>query len=179
MQSGALFLPLTSKDTKKSIFTFMASHPACGGLNASAELACMRKLPISKIEKFLASTRTTTLSFILHSHLSRSHLSQMFAKIPAIVSNTANEEVALISYPKDPTNGPNQTLANEETLSAFICPSANTSTYRTDTNSQAISATFIPRPWMGPYHASDLLMMFALVKATEIRGRNSNLGSAR
>jgi hypothetical protein len=102
-----------------------------------------------------------------------------FAKIPAIVSNTANEEVALISYPKDPTNGPNQTLANEETLSAFICPSANTSTYRTDTNSQAISATFIPRPWMGPDHASDLLMMFALVKATEIRGRNSNLGSAR
>jgi hypothetical protein len=146
MQSVTVFLPLASKDAKKSNFTFVASHLGCSALNASDELECMCKVPISKIENFVGQYQDNStlvnpsqppITFtpvpdgkIVFANYTDRYVKGAFAKIPAIVSNTANEGVALIPYPKDPKHGPNQTLANEDTLFTFICPSANTSMYR-------------------------------------------------
>ena len=183
MQSGTVFLPLASQDVKQTNFSFVASHLGCGGLNASAELACMRKLPISRIENFVGQYQDNSTSVhqsqpgigftpipdekIVFANYTDRYAKGAFAKIPAIVSNTANEGIAVIPYPRNPTQRPNQTLANEETLFAFICPSANTSMYRTQNKVPTYRYQFAgnfsnvsPRPWMGPYHASDLPMIF-------------------
>ena len=53
MNSGNEYLDITSADTTHSNFTFMASQFGCGGLEADAELACMRTVDASAIEDFL------------------------------------------------------------------------------------------------------------------------------
>lgn len=53
MDSGNALLPGRSYDSSHSNFTFVASKVGCGGLNAQAELSCMRKVSASKLENFL------------------------------------------------------------------------------------------------------------------------------
>ena len=198
MQSGTVFLDIQSKDSAHSNFTFVASHLGCGGLNASAELTCMRKVPISTIENFvghyqdnstLVDATQAPISFVpvpdgkvVFANYTERYTIGALAKIPAIVSNTADEEVSLITYPKNPALGPSQTLANMDTLMDFICPSANTSTYRTQNKVPTYRYQFAgnfsnvsPRPWMGPYHASDLPMMFGTHQDTPWRGESTQL----
>jgi carboxylesterase type B len=84
---------------------------------------------------------------------------------PAIFSNCQEEGKSLITYHH---SGVNNKDARELTLSAFLCPSAETSKLRTKaglvTYRYEYSGNFSnvsPLPWMGPYHASDLPMNFA------------------
>jgi hypothetical protein len=54
MSSGTALLPnIASSDRLHSNFTFVASHLGCGGLNASEEVSCMRKVSVADIENFV------------------------------------------------------------------------------------------------------------------------------
>lgn len=65
--SEGVFQLLHSTPAAYSNFTFVAKNVGCGGLKPKQELACMRKVPYKKIEKFLAkyskSGGTPALSF--------------------------------------------------------------------------------------------------------------------
>jgi hypothetical protein len=118
MQSGTVFLPLASKDAKKSNFTFVASHVGCGGLNASDELACMRKVPMSKIENFVGQYQDNSTL------VNPSQPPIMFTPIPdgkVVFANYTDrygkgcvcEDTChrlqyrdLLAFMKDPVNGP-------------------------------------------------------------------------
>jgi hypothetical protein len=54
MDSGTALHPtLLAYDPTHTNFTFVAGQLGCGGLNASAELDCMRKVSFTEIESFL------------------------------------------------------------------------------------------------------------------------------
>lgn len=53
MDSGDVFSPQTY-DLTHSNFSFVASHVGCGGLDAVAEVTCMKKLPADTLENFFA-----------------------------------------------------------------------------------------------------------------------------
>jgi len=53
MDSGTALLPSGTDDPRHSNFTFVAGKFGCGGLDLSAELACMRNVSSIEIENFL------------------------------------------------------------------------------------------------------------------------------
>ncbi|KAK5165388.1 uncharacterized protein LTR77_008917 [Saxophila tyrrhenica] len=175
-QSGTAFL-LSSDDEMNSNFTFVASHVGCHYPNdAAKELSCMRKVPWEDIEAFVGGYADNgtepALNFnpvpdekIVFSDYPQRYRENKVSQRPAIFSNTEEEGNSLVPFKR---SGINETAAREVTLSAFICPAAQTAKLRTQagltTYRYEYSGVFdntAPLPWMGPYHASDLPMMFA------------------
>ncbi|KIW45062.1 uncharacterized protein PV06_03481 [Exophiala oligosperma] len=177
MESGTALLQGTSTDSKHSNFTFVASHLGCGGLNASAEIQCMRDVPVEKIVNFVGrrgdNGTMPALDFgpvadakVIFSNYTQRYKQGLVANVPAIVGNAADEGEGLTPY-TNVTAGPNETLALQTTIGGFICPSHNTSEYRTQnkllTYRYQYAGNFSnisPRPWMGAYHDTDLPMLF-------------------
>ncbi|KIW15808.1 hypothetical protein PV08_05858 [Exophiala spinifera] len=177
MESGTAFLQDSSTDSKHSNFTFVASHLGCGGLNASAEIECMRDVPVEEIVNFVGhrgdNKTTPALDFgpvadekIIFSNYTQRYKQGLVAKIPAIVGNAADEGSGLTPY-TNVTTGPNATLAIQTTLDSFICPSHKTSDYREQNNLPTYRYLYAgnfsnisPLPWMGAYHDTDLPMLF-------------------
>lgn len=177
MESGTAFLQGSSTDPKHSNFSFVASHLGCGGLNASAEIKCMRDVPVEKIVNFVGrrgdNKTTPALTFgpvadakVIFSNYTQRYQQGLVAKIPAIVGNAADEGAGLTPY-TNVTAGPNATLAIQSTVNGFICPSHNTSEFRTQNKLLTYRYQYVgnfsnisPRPWMGAYHDTDLPMLF-------------------
>ena len=64
MDSGSSYTPAIIEDPAHSNFTYMASQLGCGNKSTPTGemLACMRKLNMTVLEKFLLDHRTTTPS---------------------------------------------------------------------------------------------------------------------
>ncbi|GAB7352165.1 hypothetical protein MBLNU459_g2648t1 [Dothideomycetes sp. NU459] len=195
MDSGSAFLAqaTSSKDTSHSNFTFVAANVGCGGLNASAELTCMRAVPVSTIINFmghyqdnssLANPTQPAISFttvpdetvVFSSYAARYALGALSTR-PAIFSTCANEGVALTAFP------PNQTVAHALTEQAFVCPAASSALLRAALNRTTYAYQFAgnfsnlaPVPWAGAYHASDLPLLFGT--HGDFRGASSALEAA-
>ncbi|KAL1303782.1 hypothetical protein AAFC00_007119 [Neodothiora populina] len=174
MDSGNTFL-LSSNDFTQSNFSFVASSLGCGGVNATAELACMRGLNASTIENFLSVYQQNgslpAISFapiadekVVFSNYTLRASQGHISKIPAIMGTNAQDGVPFAPYN---AAGVNQTLAQAAYLALFFCTTTEaielrqlagvpTYTYLYSGNFSNIS----PRPWMGAYHSSELPLIF-------------------
>ena len=177
MESGSALIDI-SADPTHSNFTFVAAGLGCGSDNTSTELDCMRQVSIRDIENFVGRYQDSevepTISFtptpdekIVFSNYTERYAIGALAKIPAILSNTANEGVALIGYPDEPNAGPNLTAADALTKSYFLCPAAQSAKLRAALGLTTYRYEFAgnfsnisPRWWMGAYHSSDLPFLF-------------------
>jgi Carboxylesterase family len=91
----------------------------------------------------------------------------LYSKVPAIVSNAADEGAGLTMYPANNRSaGPWQVAAGLTTTSRFICPAHNTSELRVKSDSVTYRYQYAgnfsnisPRGWMDAYHDSDLPMV--------------------
>ncbi|GJC89005.1 lipase 1 [Colletotrichum liriopes] len=146
MDSGTAHLDqLMNHDASHSNFTFVAQQLGCGNLtDAKAELACMRKIPAEKLERFVADYKDSE---------------------PAIIGFNAAEGLFLAPY--DAENGPDPAVADSLSYTFFWCPATKTTNERLaagkTTYRYYYSAVFnntSPRPWMGAYHGSELPMIF-------------------
>ncbi|KAJ7348485.1 Alpha/Beta hydrolase protein [Mycena albidolilacea] len=183
MQSGNAFLgPLAGfvvQDTAHTGFSFMAVHFGCDPSNGAAELDCMRRVSFDKIENFVGQYAQNgtqpALSFglvpdekIIFSDYAARAAAGQFARVPAIISNCANEMSALYPYPVDNlTVGPYEPAVLALDVAWWVCPTANTTALR---NALGIPVfryqnagtypNLNPLRWLGAYHASDLPIAF-------------------
>lgn len=181
MSSGTVLLGLASPDPTHSNFTFAASNLGCGGLNASAELDCMKAVSFHDIQNFIGqyAQNNTPLSFsqapiipddkIFFTNYSKRYAAGAYSKRPAMISNTENEGAVIPPFP------PVNPLIVEAGTRMFLCGAANTSTLRTDTGSITYRFEFAgnfsnvsPAPYLGAFHDSDLPYIFGTY--TELRG---------
>ncbi|AEO64622.1 uncharacterized protein THITE_2041205 [Thermothielavioides terrestris NRRL 8126] len=186
LQSGTAMVNISYPDPTHSNFTFVARHLGCDFPDdPQAELACMRQVPMSLIQNFIGqysdngtSSSTTGPPLgpfkplpdektVFFNYTARAAAGQL-ARVPALVSTTANEQASLTRYPAgNVTAGPWQPRVDGETVAIFACLASNTTrararlglpTYRYQYAGNFSSVT--PLPWMGAYHASDVPMLF-------------------
>jgi carboxylesterase type B len=175
-QSGTAMVNVSWPDRQYRNFTYVAKNLGCDFSNdPAAELACMQKLPAVRIVNFIGNYSDhggqPSLTFkpmpdnrtVWWNYTARAETGRI-AKIPAIISTTANEETSLYKYPlSNVVAGPNQTAVDKATIDVFICLAANATdararlglkTYRYQYAGNFSNLT--PLPWLGAYHASDI-----------------------
>ncbi|KAK2049374.1 carboxylesterase [Colletotrichum somersetense] len=178
MDSGTAHLDqLMNHDASHSNFTFVAQQLGCGNLtDARAELACMRKIPAEKLERFVADYKdsqvTPTIGFspqidnkiIFANYTEKAALGEM-SDLPAIIGFNAAEGVFLAPY--DAVNGPDPAVSESLSYTYFWCPATKTTNERLAAGRttyryfhEAIFNNTSPRPWMGAYHGSELPLIF-------------------
>ncbi|KIX99695.1 uncharacterized protein Z520_04330 [Fonsecaea multimorphosa CBS 102226] len=184
MQSGTALSSTANSDVHGTNFTFVARNLGCDfPNNKTAELECMRRVPVSQIENFVGqyqdnssttNTHQAPIAFtpiadedVVFSNYTARYRAGQVARVPAIISNTANEYASLAPYPlNNLTAGPNPQAVLAGTLNT-VCGISNSSLYRNDLNISTFRYVYggnfsniNPLWWMGAYHASDLAMMF-------------------
>ncbi|KAK3316775.1 Alpha/Beta hydrolase protein [Apodospora peruviana] len=180
MQSGTAMVAIAPPDPTHSNFTFVAKNLGCDFPDdPRSELECMRLVPMSLIQNFMGGYKDNatkpTLGFrpspdeqiVFRNYSQRAEMG-LVAKVPAVVSITANEHATLYKYPAtNVTEGPYQPAVDAGTVSVFVCLASNTTqarkrlnltTYRYEYAGNFSSVT--PLWWMGAYHASDIPMVF-------------------
>jgi carboxylesterase type B len=180
LQSGTAMVNVSYPDASHSNFTFVARSLGCDfPADPSAELACMRQVPIPLIENFIgqyADNAThpplafkplpdeTTVFF----NYTRRALFGLTPRLPTLISTTANEQASLTAYPLTNVSvGPYQPRVDAETVKIFVCLASNSTRSRA---AQGIPAwryeyagnfsSVTPMGWMGAYHASDIPLVF-------------------
>jgi carboxylesterase type B len=175
MQSGTAMVNVTYPDKQYQNFTYVAKNLGCNFTgDALAELECMQAVPVVRLMNFVGehmeSGTGPKMRFppmpdnrtVFFNYTERSEKG-LVARIPALVSTTANEESSLFKYPLGNIEaGPNMTAVDKETVNLFVCLASNTTdardrlgltTYRYQYAGNFSNLT--PLPWMGAYHASD------------------------
>lgn len=178
---SALFPPgtgLITYDPTHSNFSTVARGLGCPS-DAASEARCMRSKPATDIIDFLTNyaqnMTTPPLNFvatpddiIAFSNYTDRYAKGLLSDKPSIFGSNANEGVFQVPLPKDPAHmGPNQTLADMETLGIFQCPAyasalnrasakRKTYLYRYAGNFTDLSPLF----WEGAYHMSELPQVF-------------------
>ncbi|KAI9742350.1 MAG: hypothetical protein M1818_003883 [Claussenomyces sp. TS43310] len=187
LQSGTVLAGSLLKDPTYSNFSFVARHVGCeapcgddddGG---AAELDCMRRVPFAQMENFIGQYgdrgATPALSFIVipddrivfDDYKARAEAGKI-ARVPAIISTTANEMSSLAPWPvHNLTAGPYQPAVTARDIAVGVCPTFNSTVYRNRMGAGVpvfrfqYAGTF-PNlnyfKWLGAYHASDLPITF-------------------
>jgi acetylcholinesterase len=177
MHSGTATLDFTVPDSGQTNFTFVAQHFGCVSLEPPEELDCMRKVDAADIILFLKNYGINStqpgLAFVpivdnrtlFANHTARA-LAGNFTKKPALIGNTAEEGNSFV-VPYNQTYGPGQAAADAVTVGLFMCPTIQTSHDRYAANATTFRflyagnfSTISPRWWEGPFHSSDLPMIF-------------------
>ncbi|KAF2096079.1 alpha/beta-hydrolase [Rhizodiscina lignyota] len=186
MQSGTVVNRTNNLDYDHTNFTFVAKKLGCNfPEDGESELKCMRKVPVSLIENFVGQYQDNTtlvtphqpaIAFtpiadekVVFANVSQRYAEGKVSKAPALMSTCADEGASLSPYPGTPGNsftGVNQTAANIITFGT-VCGAAWSSTLRHAAGLVSYRYQYAgnwsnvsPLPWMGPYHASDLPMIF-------------------
>lgn len=183
LQSGSADVPGAadaSPDPRYSNFTFVARSVGCDFPDdGDAEMACMRALPVNRIVNFVGEYQDNgtapALTFkpvddgrtAFGNYTARALDQGALARVPALISTTANEEASLWAYPvQDVAAGPNMTAVDEATVSVFVCLAANATDARAALGITAYRYQYAgnftnltPLPWLGAYHASDIPML--------------------
>ncbi|OIW29172.1 alpha/beta-hydrolase [Coniochaeta ligniaria NRRL 30616] len=183
LQSGSANVPGgtgASKEPGESNFTFVARSLGCDFPDdGEAEMGCMRGVPVARIVNFVGgygdNGTTPALGFKtvddgrtgFGNYTLRALEEGRVARVPALISTTANEEASLWKYPvKDVAAGPNMTAVDAATVEVFVCLAANATdvraalgvtTYRYQYAGNFSNLT--PLPWLGAYHASDIPLL--------------------
>ncbi|RAK80879.1 carboxylesterase [Aspergillus fijiensis CBS 313.89] len=159
-------------DYTHSNFTFLAGLVGCGGLNSSAELSCVRRVPARTLETALSTySGTPSISFkpsvdnvTVFANWTQRALEGKVAKIPMIIGSNTNEGAGFVSFTPD---GPGAATLFQLTESIIACPVAqevknrnlaNLPTYRYQYAGNFSNIS--PLPWFGAYHSSELPMLF-------------------
>ncbi|KAK3682058.1 Alpha/Beta hydrolase protein [Podospora appendiculata] len=180
MQSGTAMVGVARADPGHTNFTFVAKNLGCDFPgDAAAELDCMKQVPMTLIQNFIGQYKDNgTKSAIVFKPLpddkkvwfnyTERAAKGFVARVPVLVSTTANELSTLYSYPaSNVTAGPYQPAVDAGTVGVFVCLASNTTqsrikqnitTYRYEYAGNFSSVT--PLWWMGAYHASDVPMLF-------------------
>ncbi len=182
MQSGTAMVNISYPDSSHVNFTFVARNLGCDfPSDPAAEISCMRQVPMQLIQNFIGQyrdngTTTPTLPLfkplpdertVFFNYTLRAALKRT-ARIPALVSTTANEQSTLTRYPiEDVPAGPNQTTVDQETVGIFVCLASNTTRARAEQGLTTYRyeyagnfSSLAPLRWMGAYHGSDVPMVF-------------------
>jgi carboxylesterase type B len=182
LQSGTALGPPPAPPSYSN-FSFVAQHvgcaTACGDEIGAAELDCMRQVPFAMIENFigqygdrgempaLAFKRVVDEHIVFANYTARSEAG-LIARVPMIISNTANEFSALAPWPVDNlTVGPYQPPITDLDVARFVCPTFSSTMYRNRLDIPVFrfqhAGTF-PNlnkyDWLGAYHASDIPIFF-------------------
>ncbi|KAI1075970.1 alpha/beta-hydrolase [Whalleya microplaca] len=161
-------------------FTYVAKELGCNfPADPETEVECMRQVPVNLILNFIGRYgddkkepalffRPTVDRKIIYENYTERAQKGLISKVPALVSDTANEQSSLVAYPVDNlAAGPNKTSVDEGTLDDFICPALNSVNARTENNLTTYRYQYTgnytnltPFWWMGAYHGADLPMIF-------------------
>ncbi|KAJ7683136.1 Alpha/Beta hydrolase protein [Mycena rosella] len=181
MQSGtALIVSTVNADAAHTNFSFVAKHFGCDfPSDGAAELDCMRLVPFAMLENFIGQYQQSgtkpAISFsvvpddkIVFSDYPARAAAGKLAKSPVIISNCANEEASLYTYPVDNlTVGPYEPAVLALDLSVWVCRAATTTLLRNALRipvfryqNAGVYPNLNPFEWLGAYHASDLPMVF-------------------
>ncbi|KAI0024023.1 alpha/beta-hydrolase [Xylariomycetidae sp. FL0641] len=180
MSGNAMRTFAQGDDALQTNFSFVAQELGCGFPDdPEAEVDCMRQVPVSLITNFVGHHgdddkepglffRPTADEKVIFENYTERAERGLMARVPALVSDTANEQSSLIEYPVDDlAAGPNKTEVDEGTLDDFICPAYNASTARAANGLTTYRYQYVgkypnltPYPWMGAYHGADLPMIF-------------------
>lgn len=194
MESGLTFggLPPNPRDFTGSNFTFVARGVGCGSPcgarecadedeHAAAELDCMRQVSPIQISNFIGKYGdqggSPPLSFgpvpddrivyTANDYHARSEAG-LIARIPAMISFTANEWSSLTPWPADdPSEGPPQGPLDTMTVAFAVCSALNATAYRNRLDVPVFrfqyAATF-PNlnvyDWLGAYHNAETPLIF-------------------
>ncbi|KAI0005743.1 alpha/beta-hydrolase [Xylariaceae sp. FL0662B] len=167
-------------DALQTNFTYVAKELGCDFPDdPETEVECMQQLPVSLISNFIGRYgddkkepalffRPTVDEKVIFKNYTERAQKGLISKLPALISDTANEQSSLIAYPVDNlAAGPNKTDVDKGTLDAFICPAFNSSKARAENNLTTYRYQYTgnytnltPFWWMGAYHGADLPMIF-------------------
>lgn len=186
MDSGTANAREYASDT--SNFTSVANALGCPG-DASAQLTCMRALPASTIENYLADTADDpssqiSLTFnpiadnkVVFSNYTARALADQSSRLPAIIGTNTEDGVPFAPYSP---SGPDPELAQQALLQTFFCPATETIHLRQETglitHRYLYAGNFTnisPKPWMGAYHSAELPMLHGT--HPNFRGESSEL----
>ncbi|KAF2274581.1 alpha/beta-hydrolase [Westerdykella ornata] len=181
LQSGTSFSGGGVLDNTFSNFTFVAQHVGCNFTTSKSpqartqELDCMRKVPFERISNFVGqygdSGAAPALSFlpvvderIIFSDYEARGKSGKIARLPAILSNTANEASSLVPF--SPAGFPQDVILAVE-LAQFVCPTYKSTVQRNQLSVPVYRYQFAgrfpnlnPLEWTGAYHGIDIPMIF-------------------
>ncbi|KAH6653840.1 Alpha/Beta hydrolase protein [Truncatella angustata] len=179
-------------------FTFVARSLGCDfpADQSDAELECMQQVPANLISNFVGQYgdngtepallfRPTVDERTVFANYTTQAKAGKIARIPALLSTTANEDASLTTYPAgDLVAGPDQATTNRLTLFQFVCPAFygknvrvynNLTTYRYQYAGNFSNVS--PYQWLGAYHASDIPPVFGTYDlhggSTELEARVS------
>ena len=183
MQSGTIFSGTGVVDLTCSNFSFVAREFGCNfpsDNDGVKEIDCMRKIPFTQIENFIGQYgdrgELPVLSFIpvadertvFSDYTARIRAGQV-ARVPAIMSTTANEASSLVPFPKDNPVIPivPQSVIDSVTVSMFVCAAYSSVLARNQLDIPIFryqhAGTYPnlnPLDWVGAYHGSDLPLLF-------------------
>ncbi len=187
IQSGPAINLSPKSDPTYSNFSFVARNMGCvvpcgdDDEDGAAELECMRRVPFAQIVNFVgqyadAGTQPA-MSFIekadgriVFANYTAQSEAGKIARVPAIISTTANEMSSIVPWPLDNlTAGPYQPYVTSLDLAYAVCPTYNSTVYRNRLGADVPVFRFqhagtFPNlnryKWLGAYHASDLPMIF-------------------
>ncbi|KAF2628308.1 alpha/beta-hydrolase [Macroventuria anomochaeta] len=174
MSSGTAHssIPFESPD-----LTVVAENFGCQDTNAAAEVDCLRNVKFTDITAFLQARSENGTSpplpfapivnnrTVFSNHTARA-LSGDFIRRPAMIGTTVNEFAAFLPYNR--SFGPDQGVADNGTLSVFLCPSVFT-THDRYAGGHATTFRYLyggnfsniaPRWWEGAYHQADMPLVF-------------------
>ncbi|PVH72271.1 alpha/beta-hydrolase [Cadophora sp. DSE1049] len=181
--SGVALGRSTNQDYMGTNFTFVAKSLGCDFEDAELELACMRRVPMQRIENFvgqyqdnstLVNTSQPAIAFNrqidekhVFSNYTERYLTGKIAQLPKIIGTTSREASALVPYPiSNYTEGPSEARILTQTLNT-VCAAYDTSVIRDQVSLPTYRyewagnfSNIAPPLWLGAYHYSDLYMLF-------------------
>ncbi|KAF2678234.1 alpha/beta-hydrolase [Lentithecium fluviatile CBS 122367] len=195
LQSGTVFSGVAVEDGTGANFSFVAKGVGCDGTgDAIAELDCMRWVPSETITNFIGqyadSGAVPALSFLpvvderlVFSDYAARAASGKVARLPTILSTTANEGSSLVPFPaSNPSAGFPQSVILAVTLFGFVCPTYNSTVERNEFDIPVYryqyAGTFPntnPFNWTGAYHGSDIPLIFGTYGVVKDLGNTTEL----
>ncbi|CAH0052260.1 unnamed protein product [Clonostachys solani] len=166
------------KDLTYSNFSFVARNVGCANPcgvgcddeDGSAELDCMRQVSFLEISNFIGQygDRVADERIVFSDYEARSNEGKI-ARVPALISFTANEFSSLVPWPKDNlTEGPWPELVSALAI-ASVCGLFNATMYKNRIAAKPPVFRFqyagvFPNlnvyDWLGAYHNSETTMIF-------------------
>ncbi|KAI1136457.1 alpha/beta-hydrolase [Hypoxylon sp. FL0543] len=187
LMSGAAMRTFSQGDNAlQTNFTYVAKELGCEFPDdPKAEVECMQQVPVNLITNFVGHYgdkrkkpglffRPTADEKVIFKNYTKRAERGLISKVPALISDTSNEQSSLIAYPLDNlVAGPNKTEVDKGTLNDFICPAYNASNVRDFNNVTTYRyqyagnySNLTPYPWMGAYHGADVPMIFGSYNIT-------------
>ena len=181
LMSGTVFSASPVTDETHSNFTFVAQHLGCDdqGNSSLSVLDCMRAVPFEDISNFVGryadSAAAPPLSFlpvvderIIFSDYAARASAGKVARLPTILSNTANEASSLVPFPaSNPDAGFPQDVILAIELAGFVCPTYTSTLERNNVSVPVyryqyagIYLNLNPLAWTGAWHGEDIPMVF-------------------